>query len=565
MSSTASRRKRSDGTPERSSRRKRVEIGATEHDAEDGEIQIFRLDDIDAGYKRNHSRRPDLSANIKIVFANNEEYLGAYLSHGHTKTVFVLKSSSARQRGKFDGAVLKIRRRGYDMEPELMRQAKEVTAKLYHQCMGRDGNDQYHCWVAERCIPLDQLAVLEDICNKERCVLAACRCLARAAQQYGLCVSDCHYFNFGVRITADAGEHEVVIIDVGSRGIAESVVGKGKVNEGMVKLWKWTRNELLTSPAKTQELWNSSQYLEDVIKSLDTAWHDQPYLTKSKMRTADIDQRITANFSKKFRQFIETPQGKLLKLIGRSAVEWMGGAWTENLSEICMRVAEETYTTFDADEVNVLKEMYERICTMHVRSHVVERTKEEIEQIIGFWWKLQQWRTHFLERNNRYDTAEEELNDEEIQQVKRDWQNGEMWWELTPQQKKKGHLPSIYNAALNNKSAWSTVANAIIRYRMPQLPYLRESDRVINHIKIIDSFCYDLIAWMKKFAAAAVLYWNTAEYQKARRRSELPSAPRFPTSGTEDDGDTQRHGDLTARVFRLAQKKNCAPEHAGAD
>ena len=121
--------------------------------------------------------------------------------------------------------------------------------------------------------------VLQSTCNKERCVLAACRCIARAAQKYRLCVSDCHYFNFGVRITADAGEHEVVIIDVGSRGIAESVVGKGKVNECMWKLWKWTRQELLTSPDKTQELWYSEQTLEDVIKRLDTAWQDQPYLT----------------------------------------------------------------------------------------------------------------------------------------------------------------------------------------------------------------------------------------------------------------------------------------------
>ena len=97
-----SRRKRSDGTPERSSRRgtpersprrKRIGIGATEHDAQDEDIEIFALNDIDAGYRRNHHRRPDLSANIKVVFPT-EEYVGAYLSHGQTKTVFVLRSSS---------------------------------------------------------------------------------------------------------------------------------------------------------------------------------------------------------------------------------------------------------------------------------------------------------------------------------------------------------------------------------------------------------------------------------------------------------------------------------------
>ena len=499
-----------------------VRTGATEHDGEHGDIQIFPLNDIDAGYKRNHSRRPDLSANIKVVFPK-EEYVGAYLSHGHSKTVFVLRSSSAHQKGKFDGAVLKLRRSGLDIEPDIMKQAEGVTAALFYQCMGRDRHDQYHCWVAERCIPLDRLAVL-PLCNKERCVLAACRCIARAAQQYRVCLSDCHYFNFGVRITANAGEHEVVIIDVGGRGIAESVVGKGKVNDCMVKLWKWTSEEILTSPAKTQELWQSEQTLEDVIKRLDTAWEDQPYLTNTKMQMADIDQGITANFSSKFREFVETPQGKLLQLIGRSSVEWMGGAWNENLSEICVRVAEETHTTFDVDEVNVLMEMYDRICKKHVRSHVVERTKEDIERIIAFWWKLQQWRSHFLERNGRYDTAEEELNEKEIQRVKRDWENVEMWWELTPKQQKQGHLPSIYNAVFNNRSGWATVANAIIKYRMPQLPCLRESDRVTEHIKIIDRFCRELILWMKKFAGAAVQYRKSAEYERARKRSDLPSA-----------------------------------------
>ena len=200
-------------------------------------------------------------------------------------------------------------------------------------------------------------------------------------------------------------------------------------------------------------------------------------------------------------EFFATPQGKLLKRIGRSSVEWMGGAWNERLSEICMRAAEETHTTFDADETRVLTEMYERIRT---KDHA-PRSKEEIEAIMAFWWKLQQWRRRFLERNHRFDTAEDR----------------DMWWELTKRQQKSGHLPSIYNAVLNNRSGWATVANAIIKYRMPQLPHLRKSDSVTKHIQIIERFCCDLLQWMKKFAGAAVAYWRTAEYEKARKSSAL--------------------------------------------
>ena len=147
--------------------RKRVGTGATEHDAKHGErpsrrkrdddgqqlsreLQFFKLNEIDAGYKGNHTRIPDLSADIKVVFPA-EAYVGAYLSHGQSKTVFVLRSST-RQKGKFDAAVQKIRRE-FDREPEVMRQAQGLTARLLHDCMGEDGNDLYHCWVAERCIP----------------------------------------------------------------------------------------------------------------------------------------------------------------------------------------------------------------------------------------------------------------------------------------------------------------------------------------------------------------------------------------------------------------------------
>ena len=557
-----SRRKRSDGTPERSSRRGTPERPsrrkhATKHDDEDPDIKIFPLNGIDPTYKLNHSRLPDLSANIKVVFPT-EEYMGAYLSHGQTKTVFVLKSNSARHTGKFEGFVLKIRRQGLDMEPQVMKKANGITPRVFYECMGRDGNAQYHCWVAERCIPLHELAKLENICKKERCVLAACRCIATAAEQHHLCLSDCHYFNLGVRISTDAGEHKVVIIDVGSRGIAPTAVIKSEVNECMRKLWKWTEEELGTSPAKTQKIWWSAHNLADAVNKLDRAWQEDPYLTEqSRMPTANIDEIIVGNFSKKFREFVETPQGQLLKLIGRSSVEWMGSAWTEDLSEICMRVADETHTTFTSAEVKALAEMHCRICTKTVQSHHVDRTTEEIDDIIAFWWKLQQRRRNLLNWTDRYDTPDTVLNDTEILRVKKDWQYYEMWYELTPYQRRHGHRPSIYNAVLHQRSGWATVANAIIKYHMPQLSYLRNSDGLPKRNDIIERFCCDLIGWMKKFARAAVVYWNTEEYHKARRSSELPSTPSrssFLTSVPEDDEDTERQGELAARVLNLVRR-----------
>ena len=211
----------------------------------DPEIRLFKLNEIDANYKNNNTRVPDLSAEIRIVFPT-EEYIGKYVGHGQSKTVFVIRSSG-RKEGRFDGAVLKISR-GYDIEPTIAKAPKppgfQIVPKVYYECRGKDGEVEYYCWVAERCIPLHRISALSK-CNKNACVLAACRCLARAA----LCrihVSDCHYFNFGVRISHDATEHEVLIIDAGSRDLAESVPQKTRstrpcANYGNGPSWKFKR------------------------------------------------------------------------------------------------------------------------------------------------------------------------------------------------------------------------------------------------------------------------------------------------------------------------------------
>ena len=81
---------------------------------------------------------------------------------------------------------------------------------------------------------MDKFAAVDEA-DKEMCVLAACRCIVRAALA-GLLLSDCHFFNFGVRITRSATEHEAVIIDAGSRGVADRVPTKSEVNRSMRKL-----------------------------------------------------------------------------------------------------------------------------------------------------------------------------------------------------------------------------------------------------------------------------------------------------------------------------------------
>ena len=100
----------------------------------DSEIRFFKLNEIDANYKDNHTRIPDFSADIRILFPT-EEHIGAYASHGQSKTVFVIRSSG-RKAGRFDGSVLKISQE-YDTEPHVAEQLPGLFPQLQFEASGQ--------------------------------------------------------------------------------------------------------------------------------------------------------------------------------------------------------------------------------------------------------------------------------------------------------------------------------------------------------------------------------------------------------------------------------------------
>ena len=73
----------------------------------------------------NHTRAPDLSPNIKVVFPEpaRTEYIGVHLTHGKNKTVFLLKSR--KESDPAHGDVLKVAREK-DGEPAVFRWLKEA-------------------------------------------------------------------------------------------------------------------------------------------------------------------------------------------------------------------------------------------------------------------------------------------------------------------------------------------------------------------------------------------------------------------------------------------------------
>ena len=126
----------------------------------------------------NHARAPDLSPNIKVVFPGpaRTEYIGVYLNHGKNKTVFLLKSCN--ECDLYHGDVLKVAREK-DGEPAVFRCLKETCYEAFtlvpdvlYERNGFDNQEEYHCWITERCIPLNQI-VESSYANKEICVLSS--------------------------------------------------------------------------------------------------------------------------------------------------------------------------------------------------------------------------------------------------------------------------------------------------------------------------------------------------------------------------------------------------------
>ena len=198
---------------------------------------------------------------------------------------------------------------------------------------------------------------------------------------------------------------------------------------------------------------------------------------------------------------VRTPQGKVLYLITRSR---MGKTtWCEyTLSELCRRAVEKANVTFDAPEDNVLTELYRRVTMIQTDNESRMRTKEEIDALFSFWWKLGSYRAEYFKRNGRVESTEEALSTTAMNKVKKIWKDDEMYWDLTDNQRKAGHLPSLYNAALNNKGGWSSAANASIKFQLPQLPHMGTSGDVTQVPPyLFQRWCCDMLEWLKKFTS----------------------------------------------------------------
>ena len=465
--------------------------------------------------QRHHPRLPDIGTGILVTVrpspGESEEYYGVYLGHGQSKTAFELKSYECNQNLRFDGKVLKVSRKK-DMEPLVFTEASKcgVATSILYDGGGVDvvSGQPFHCWITDCTIPLDELCRCEDIINK-RCTLAAFCCMLKAAQ-LGLYLSDCHFYNFGLRVTQDATEHAVVIIDAGSRGIGRGTPWKKSqvTKTVMKKFWAHCREESATN-REIEYIWSKHKTLEPCLQEATDLWETWPYLTKSTFYVGRRDnssyamwQAMSDRDASERSMAQATSAFKIVAIVGR----WTAAEeWNNAYAFVSYRAASTT-KELTAQEDEILDELYQRLTR--------GKRDEEVQNVMAFWERLREYQSRWGQSSE-----DQAMTPADASRLLERFKWDELWYELTPEQKQSDGWHSTVSAILHKRSAWKHAAQAIMLYGLPRLEQPEHPDDATEHINALGQFVVNLAKWLKSFASGMHAYKQTERYQQEVQRS----------------------------------------------
>lgn len=442
-----------------------------------------------------HTRMPDIGIGIE-VHIRDVLYYGEYIGHGQSKTAFELHCPGEH----FHGNILKVAQATNDMEPHVFAQASAfgITMPILYNCTGRDGTKQYHCWITERAIPLNIFCHYEDA-DRQRCSLAAFHCLLKAAS-CGFYLSDCHFFNFGVKLTDSATEHVVVIIDAGSRGIhPDDKWPKSKLNATcMHKFWHACSKESARNVVIEQKWREPQETIDACLSWAKKRWLEHPLVTNSAISIANarVKHVATEHFQRQEAQ--NTSAFKIMEIVGRFTA---GNHWDASLASTCYTAASHLADQMEPEAANILDELYSRITS--TRDH-----DTQLCDVMAFWAKLQTYREHKVwpaqSIGERYDNFL--------------WE--EMWPELTHAQQHAPNWKSVAETIVHKRAGWRYVAKTLLQTGLPKLQSPHASATATEYVTALGEYANQLAEWLFRFASCLVQYKQTRQYRRARHSSD---------------------------------------------
>jgi len=510
-----------------------------------------------------HPRRADLAFTIKLSLqditwhtilgrARSQtwtEYHATYLGHGQSKTAFSLCCEGER----FNDAVLKVAR-CEEMEPAVFTCAAHYglcPPVLYNSWGFEDGYDhQWHCWITEKAIPLDEFMKLPDA-DPQQCALAAFICVLKAAQ-HGFYVSDTHFFNFGFKLAGFATEHSVVIIDAGSRGWHPERArwAKAVVNRTIMHRFWNHAVEHGADISQIKEVWQRAYECAPCLQWAQNKWDAWPWLTTHDCSDTSLRASCLATEQHEIGQMQQTAAYKLLRLIARRDIS---ATDLPEFQKVCCKAYRDLHITPDEANAEVLQELHSRITSVRTyNGAITHKTFAEQYSVIDFWRRLGVFREQIF-RQRLLDAADTELTIPEVAQCLTAWEREFQKYETTEEQKtfSWGRLRSLTNAVFNKRTGWSYAGKAILQLGLPRVSFGDDWDAATERVRAMAIYAEEMVFWLQCFADTVTMHRSTDEYREARQRSGVSKN----SSGLTAEQLLARETQANARWYLMRGKK----------
>ena len=470
--------------------------------------------DIDTRY-----RKPDVGIGISVQLspATNcelQQYYGEYIGHGLYKISFLLRKSpdisaagayATEYAPQFDGKVLKLSKRT-DIEPEVFRRASSlgVTTSILFEttAIDTDTNQQFHCWITERCIPLDKI-IRQFTVKPTRCSIAIYYCLLRAAQA-GINITDCGFQNFGL-VVNDATEHSIVVIDAGNQAVKSEPWAKSRVNSKIMhKFWTHCEHHGAEIP-ELQMHWRRCQTVSEALLRAREEWEkSEELISELAIQSNAIAAAITNRQEERLALAKETHAYKIINAVGRAVAEF---TWTDDIAAECQKVSESLCLGLSLEDDAQITELYERL---HRGSSLDAGAWNDtvLQDKVQFWKQIDEFR--------RQHTNVDALSKKDADSLLQLFRTEVLYSKLTERQKKQNvaRQNSILFTILHNYAGYKHVANAIMRYGLPQLIAPWGSNDIQEHMVILAQFAATMVRWLKDFAAGMRELAASEQYQR---------------------------------------------------
>ena len=467
-----------------------------------------------------HDRQPDVGIGIRVEihaarYAPAQEYYGEYIGHGLTKTAFLLRRSARIQTipvdatehaSDFDGKVFKLSK-NRDVEPEVFRQAQRLAVTtsilLEADAIDTDTNRNYHCWITDRCIPLNQLCDQYNI-NKSNCSIGAYYCLLRAAVG-NLYISDCGFQNLGLVVDENATEHSIVVIDAGHNGITTSAWPKSEVNRKVMKRFFKHCEQKGAAIPELQRHWQQCKEVHEPLRRAKSEWERiGATITEQPRQSVAIATAMRQREEQILTIAKDTSVYQIIKAVGQAVARFV---WSDDCIAQCYRACAMVcfnLTTEDETEIDVL---YNRMTTGTTVG------ESPLEERVRFWVQLDEFR--------RQQYGSDCISKTEADEMLNKFRMEVLWYDLNPEQKNKSISAqnSVLYTILHKRAGYKHAATAIMQYGLPQLVYQHGSDDLEVHMEILAQFASAMVQWLQVFSSSMRMLRLSEEYQKKQSDS----------------------------------------------